>query len=153
MKEITMRSFTPILLLATALAGCNTVRGVGNDVASVADAFDPARTYSTCGSYGMMDQNNDGRLSRAEYDAYSSGSYSSWDANRDGRISQTEYANCWYGGGFYTKYNRAAYQPSYNAFDTNRDGYLSQSEYYSASAWPGLDRNGDGIVDSSEWSW
>ncbi len=148
-----MRSLATTLLLATALAGCNTVRGVGADVASVADTFDPNRTYSACGTYGMVDQNNDGRVSRAEYDAYRSGSYRYWDANSDGRISQAEYANCWYGGGFYSKYNQAAYQPSYSAFDTNHDGYLSSSEYYSASAWPGLDRNGDGIVDSSEWPW
>lgn len=148
-----MRSLTTTLLLATALAGCNTVRGVGADVASVADTFDPTRTYTTCGTYGLVDRDNDGRISRAEYDAYRSGSYSNWDANHDGRISQAEYANCWYGGGFYSKYNQAAYQPSYSVFDTNHDGYLSSSEYYSASAWPGLDRNGDGIVDSSEWPW
>ncbi len=148
-----MRKFAASLLLITAVAGCNTVRGAAADVESVATAFDPNVKYASCGSYGLVDQNNDGRLSRAEYDAYRSGSYQSWDANRDGRISQAEYANCWYGGGFYSKYNQAAYQPSYNAFDTNRDGYLSTSEYYSASAWPGLDRNGDGIVDSSEWPW
>ncbi len=148
-----MRSLTTTLLLATALAGCNTVRGVGADVTSVADTFDANRTYSACGTYGLVDQNNDGRISRAEYDAYRSGSYRYWDANSDGRISQAEYANCWYGGGFYSKYNQAAYQPSYSVFDTDHDGYLSSSEYYSAGAWPGLDRNGDGIVDSSEWPW
>ena len=148
-----MRKFIAPLLLVSAFGACNTVRGVGSDVASVADAFDPARTYATCGSYGPVDKNGDGRISRAEYDMYRSGAYGSWDTNHDGRISQAEYANCWYGGGFYTNYNRANYQTSYGMFDANHDGYLSADEYYSASAWPGLDTNGDGVVDSSEWHW
>ncbi|MBA3668447.1 MAG: hypothetical protein H0W65_12135 [Sphingomonas sp.] len=148
-----MRRIIAPLIMVVALAGCNTVRGVSSDVKSVADAFDPQRTYTACGTYGSIDKNADGRISRAEYDAYRGGAYGSWDSNGDGRISRSEYANCWYGGGFYTNYNRAAYEPSYTIFDTNRDGYLSASEYYSASAWPGLDRNGDGIVDSSEWHW
>lgn len=148
-----MRRFIAPLLVMTALGACNTVRGVGSDVASVANAFDPNTTYAACGSYGTMDRNADGRISRAEYDAYRTGAYGSWDTNGDGRISRAEYANCWYGGGFYDKYNRAAYEPSYSVFDTNHDGYLSADEYYSGQAWPGLDRNGDGIVDSTEWPW
>ena len=47
----------------------------------------------------------------------------------------------------------ANYQTSYGTFDANHDGYLSADEYYSAQAWPGLDRNGDGVVDSTEWPW
>jgi predicted small secreted protein len=150
-----MRTFIAPLLLASAaaLAGCNTVRGVGADVVSVADAFDANRTYATCGSYGAMDRNNDGRISNAEWNDYRTGAYRAWDANGDGRISRSEYANCWYGGGFYPTYHRSAYEPSWVAFDANGDGYLSADEYYSGAAWTRLDANGDGIVDSSEWPW
>ena len=148
-----MRKFIAPLLLVSALGACNTVRGVGSDVASVADAFDPGRTYAACGTYGSVDKNGDGRITRAEYDMYRAGAYGSWDSNHDGRVSQAEYANCWYGGGFYSNYNRANYQTSYGIFDANHDGYLSANEYYSAAAWPGLDTNGDGVVDSSEWHW
>ena len=148
-----MRKIAAIVLLAGAVTACNTVRGAAADVASVANAFDPNIRYASCGSYGLIDRNNDGRVSRAEYDSWSSGSYRSWDANGDGRISQAEYANCWYGGGFYSTYNRSAWEPSYGAFDTNRDGYLSADEYWGTSAYNAYDRNRDGMIDSTEWPW
>jgi predicted small secreted protein len=152
-----MRSFIAPLIAAVGAAaltaGCNTVRGVGADVESVADAFDANRTYSACGAYGAMDRNADGRISNSEWNDYRTGAYRGWDANGDGRISRREYANCWYGGGFYNAYRRPYYEPSWTAFDANGDGWLSADEYYSSAAWARLDRNGDGIVDSSEWPW
>ena len=137
---------------AALLAGCNTVRGAAADVESVAAAFDPNATYTRCGS-ALLDANADGRISDAEWNMYRSGGYASWDANRDGRISRAEYANCWYGGGFYSTYNRAAWEPSYQAFDANGDGWLSADEYWSSTAWSQYDRNRDGVIDSSEWPW
>ena len=152
-----MRSFTAPLLAAAGaaalIAGCNTVRGVGEDVESVADAFDATRTYPACGRYGPLDRDADGRISNSEWNAYRAGAYRGWDMNGDGRISRREYANCWYGGGFYTAYQRPMYEPSWTAFDANGDGWLSADEYYSSAAWTRLDRNGDGIVDSTEWPW
>jgi predicted small secreted protein len=141
---------TTLLATAAALAGCNTVRGVGSDVASV---FDPARTYASCGSYGPIDRNGDGRISNSEWNDYRAGGYSSWDANHDGRISRAEYSNCWYGGGFYSTYNRPNWEPSYSVFDTNHDGYLSADEYWNSQAYGAYDRNHDGVIDSSEWPW
>lgn len=148
MRNVIAMTVAPLVLLA----GCNTVEGMGEDVQSVAGAFDPNRTYAPCGST-RLDANNDGRVSNAEYDAYRAGAYSGWDTNRDGRISRSEYADCWYGGGFYSTYQRQAYEPSWTSFDANNDGYLSSDEYYSASQWARLDRNGDGVIDSSEWPW
>lgn len=144
---------TGLLASAAMLAGCNTVRGAAADVASVATAFDPNVTYAPCGTYGAIDRNGDGRISNTEWNDYRTGAYTYWDANHDGRISRAEYANCWYGGGFYTTYNRAVYEPSWKAFDANGDGYLTGDEYWSARAWSSYDRNGDGIIDSSEWPW
>ena len=144
---------TGLLATAAILSGCNTVRGIGSDVQSVATAFDPNATYATCGSYGLIDRDGDGRISTAEWNGYRTSGYASWDANHDGRISRAEYANCWYGGGFYGTYNRANWEPSYTAFDANGDGYLSSNEYWSSTAWSQYDRNHDGVVDSSEWPW
>ena len=137
---------------AALLAGCNTVRGAAADVDSVAAAFDPNATYTPCGST-LLDANADGRISDAEWNTYRAGGYASWDANHDGRISRAEYANCWYGGGFYTKYNRTAWEPSYRAFDANGDGWLSSDEYWSSTAWALYDRNRDGVIDNAEWPW
>ena len=139
--------------LSILATGCNTVRGMGADVESVAAAFDPATNYSTCGTYGPIDSNGDGRISNAEWNAYHAGAYRGWDLNGDGRISRREYAQCWYGGGFYTNYHKPAYEPSWVAFDANGDGYISADEYYSSAAYTRLDRNGDGIIDSTEWPW
>ena len=150
------RLLTPLLTAAGAaalLSGCYTARGVGADLESVAAAFDPAYSYRACGTYGPIDNNNDGRISNSEWNAYRTGSWRGWDLNGDGRISRREYANCWYGGGFYPTYTKAAYEPSWVAFDANRDGWISADEYYSSAAWTSLDRNGDGLVDSTEWPW
>ena len=150
-----MRKWTALCLLSSAamLAGCNTVRGAAADVASVATAFDPNRTYAVCGTYGPIDRNADGRISTDEWNNYRTAGYSFWDTDRDGRISQSEYANCWYGGGFYTTYNRAAWEPSWRAFDVNNDGWLSADEYWGTAAWSAYDRNRDGVIDASEWPW
>jgi len=142
-----------LLAGSAALAGCNTVRGAAADVQSVAAAFDPNATYPACGSYGPIDRTGDGRISSAEWNDWRTGGYTYWDANHDGRISRAEYANCWYGGGFYTTYNRANYATSYDVFDTNHDGYLTGDEYWNQQAYLAYDRNHDGVIDSTEWPW
>jgi predicted small secreted protein len=137
---------------AALLAGCNTVRGVGSDIESVANAFDPGRTYAVCGSYGLLDRNGDGRISRAEWLAYGPAEFASWDTNRNGRIGRGEFANCWYGGGFYSGYNRANWQPAFAALDLNGDGGITPNEFFSGTAWARLDPNGTGYITAWPWS-
>ena len=150
-----MRALNASILLAatTILVGCKTVDALGDDVASVAQALDPTREYPVCGSYGMIDRNNDNYISASEWTAYRTGAYGAWDMDRNGRIDRNEFGSCWYGGGFYTGYDRNAWEVNWRAFDANRDGYLSRSEYYSADAWRRLDRNRDGRIDAREWRW
>jgi len=108
-----------------------------------------------CGTYGMIDRNNDGRIEGSEWNAYRTGAYGFWDANRDGRVDRTEFMNCWHGGGFYPSaaYHRDYWSHYWSAFDTNNDGWLSADEYWGADAWTRLDRNRNGILDEDEWRW
>lgn len=141
-----------VLVASTAiLAGCNTVRGVAADVESVATAFDPAHTYPVCGSYGLIDRNGDGRISRDEWTGYGGATFAAWDTNHNGRIGPGEFANCWYGGGFYPSYNRADYRTAFAALDLNGDGYITPNEFFSTTAWARLDPTGSGYI--SAWPW
>jgi predicted small secreted protein len=145
------KAATSLLVSVALLTGCNTVRGVGQDVESVAEAFDPGRTYTACGSYGLIDRNGDGRISADEWTAYRGAAFAAWDANGNGRVSQREFANCWYGGGFYGSYNRANWRPAFDAFDLNRDGYITPDEFFSAAVWARLDPTSTGYITA--WPW
>ena len=145
---------TIIALLASAavLTGCNTVRGVAADVESVATAFDPARTYPACGTYGLIDRNADGRISRDEWTGFGGSAFAAWDANGNGRIGEGEFANCWYGGGFWNTYNRSDWRPAFAALDLNSNGSISANEFFSATAWARLDPNNTGFITAWPWA-
>ncbi len=140
-----------LLASAAALSGCNTVRGVASDAESVATAFDPGRTYAVCGSYGMIDRNADGRISRDEWTGYGGGAFAAWDTNRNGHIGEGEFANCWYGGGFWASYNRTSWRPAFTALDLNADGSITPNEFFSTTAWARLDPTASGYI--ATWPW
>lgn len=142
----------PLLASAALLAGCNTVRGVGEDIEAVADAFDPTRTYAACGTHGMIDRNNDGRIGRDEWVGYGGTAFAAWDVNGNGRIGQGEFANCWYGGGFASTYNRANWRPAYDALNLNGDLVITPDEFFSATAWARLDPSNTGYISAWPWS-
>ena len=146
------RTFITLLASAALIGGCNTVRGVASDIESVANAFDPARTYAVCGTYGLVDRSGDGRISRDEWLAFGPAQFASWDLNRNGRIGQGEFANCWYGGGFATTYNRVNWQPAFDALDVNNDNVITSGEFFSAAAWTALDPTGTGYITAWPWT-
>ena len=148
-----MRKLVVTLLASTVLlTGCNTIRGVAGDIESVANAFDPARTYTVCGSYGMVDRNNDGRISRDEWVGFGGASFAAWDTNGNGRIGQGEFANCWYAGGFAATYNRPNWRPAFDSLDLNRNGVITAGEFFSASTWVRLDPNNTGFITAWPWT-
>jgi predicted small secreted protein len=142
----------PLLASAAVLSACNTVRGAAADVESVANAFDPNTHYAVCGTYGMLDRDRDGRISRAEWLAYGPAEFASWDANRNGHIGKGEFAQCWYGGGFWNGYNRSNWQPAFAALDLNGDGVITPDEFFSAATWGRLDPSGTGYITAWPWS-
>jgi hypothetical protein len=107
-----------------------------------------------CGT-GSIDADGDGAVTAAEWNAWRASGFAAWDLNHDNRIDRTEFQNCYTAGGFYpTAYYNPDYWTNYwSAFDVNGDGYLSADEYWSAQAWASVDRNHNGIIDSSEWVW
>ena len=137
-------AFAALLAGSAALSGCA--------VTPVPVALAPGQV---CGTYGMLDADNNGSVTVAEWNAYRSGAYGGWDMNGDGRISRSEFQSCYQAGGFAPA---AYYQPTYwdrywTAFDANGDGFLSADEYWSTQSWSSVDRNNNGILDSNEWVW
>src|SRR5437868_15501511 len=118
------KTLTTLMASAALLTGCNTVRGAAADVESVANAFDPNVHYTVCGTYGMLDRNGDGRISRDEWIAYGPAEFASWDANHNGRIGKGEFSRCWYGGGLWNNCNRSSWQPSGDALDVTGAGAM-----------------------------
>jgi Ca2+-binding EF-hand superfamily protein len=113
---------TALLTTAAALSACETVPP---------PAAEAAAASNVCGTYGYV------------------------DVNKDGRISRSEFENCYRAGGFYrTAYYNPDYWTNYwSAFDANGDGYLSTDEYWSSAAWATIDRNHNGRIDSDEFVW
>lgn len=146
------KSLITVLASTAILAGCNTVRGAAADIESVANAFDPTIHYAVCGTYGMLDRNGDGRISRAEWLAYGPAEFASWDLNHNGRIGKGEFSRCWYGGGFAATYNRANWEPAFAALDLNGDGVITPGEFFSAETWAKLDPTNTGYVTAWPWS-
>jgi predicted small secreted protein len=152
MEDHMRKTLITLLASAAVLSGCNTVRGAAADVESVANAFDPNVHYAVCGTYGMLDRNGDGRISRAEWVAYGPAEFASWDANHNGRIGKGEFSRCWYGGGFWNTYNRSNWEPAFAALDLNGDGVITPNEFFGAATWARLDPNNTGFITAWPWS-
>ncbi|MGH8028442.1 MAG: DUF305 domain-containing protein [Arenimonas sp.] len=108
--------------------------------------------------YGAIDANRDGRISRAESDAYTMGwRHDRWpygtfvqvDSNGDGYVDRTEVVDT------------SPWHPYYTALDANGDGRitLAESDAYTMAwrpgPWPGwtyvgADTNHDGFIDRTE---
>jgi Ca2+-binding EF-hand superfamily protein len=108
--------------------------------------------------YGAIDADHDGRISRAEADAYTMawrpdawpyGTFVQVDTNGDGFVDRTEVVDTspWY--------------PYYGAIDANGDGRITRAEAdlytgrWRPGPWPGwtfvgVDTNHDGFIDRTE---
>ena len=152
-----MRALTLTVLLAgtAALAACTTTEAPATRAEANAGLATTSAAGSVCGTYGLMDRDGNGHISRAEWDAYRMGAYTGWDTDHDGRISRAEFQNCYASNGFYapTYYNRDYWTNYYSTFDPQNTGYISQDAFFGAGTWTSLDRNNNGVIDDNEWTW
>lgn len=141
-----------ILALSALLAGA---AALGGCVTEPAAPVGTVATAGPCSSSGYVDVNNDGWISGAEWNTWRTRGYADWDSNRDGRVSRTEFERCYRAGGFYREnyYDPTHWTSYWTSFDANNDGFLSADEYWSGSVFTRADRNGNGRIDSDEWTW
>jgi hypothetical protein len=152
-----MRKTSLAALAATTamLAACTTTEPPATRAEANAGLSTASAAGSVCGTYGLMDKDGNGHISKAEWDAYHAGAYTGWDTDHDGRISRAEFERCYAANGFY---GAGYYEPDYStnyysAFDPNNTGYVTADDFFGDRTWVAIDRNNNGVIDDDEWTW
>lgn len=85
--------------------------------------------------FEQMDTNHDGKVSRAEYQAFMEQAFAKLDANKDGQLSRAETATVFTDGEF-------------AMLDKNKKGTISRAEFMDAvmADFKAQDRDGDGFL-------
>ncbi len=128
------------ILLASAVAVLAVIGGV----AVAQPGMDgPGRG----GMFERMDENNDGRVTRAEFDAGHAGMFIRLDANRDGAITAEEMDS-----GRPDRGERHGRHGEHRNPDANNDGVVTREEFLAGpvSAFARFDANGDGRLTGEE---
>lgn len=110
-----------------------------------------APVSSTCSPYGRLDRDGDGRVQRAEYDAFRSGVSSDWDEDNDDRISRAEFDACWNAGGWIDTPSVYNIDRVWRGFDVDADGFLTNDEFFGDDAFDVWDVDNDGALDLRDW--
>jgi Ca2+-binding EF-hand superfamily protein len=93
--------------------------------------------------FGEMDANHDGKVTRAEADAFQKARAAEIDTNKDGKISVDEFK------AFIQKQRDKRLAERLARMDRNGDGTVTAQEFEEAGMWniARFDRNGDGVID------
>lgn len=112
-------SFRPLialivpLALAVGLSGC-TLLGLG------------AAAGAAVGGCALLDENEDDRVTQAEFSA---SLYDAWDVNNDNRITEAEFE-----AGVDRSDIYADWSGDFDTWDTNNNGTLTEAEFASGAA-------------------
>lgn len=135
-----------ILLAAVGLAAL--AGGCGFAAAQGADA-QPARHRGDM--VFQADANNDGVVTRQEFDAGRAARFTQADANHDGQIARDEMRGLW-GGGEGHRGHRGRGMHSMHGADANNDGAITRDEFLAGPIehFNRLDANHDGSISATE---
>lgn len=150
-----------------AIAGLTTVLAACAAPSAPATGEGPARPAGGHGNaafIGSYDANQDGQVTRAEYDAVRKQRYEAADTNRDGWLSEAEYV-AEFEGRLKQQYADQKRQPDdayagsikqahvrFGILDKNKDGRLSPDEEQAIAdrTFKGADTDGDGVVNAAD---
>lgn len=108
-------------------------------------ASDPAEQGPAPPADLSWDADGDRLLDREEYSTQRGRVFALWDVDGDTRITDEEFAAGWTAAGW------AGAEAAYAAFNDNADGHLDDHELFTPDEWAEWDRDGDGVLDRSEW--
>lgn len=92
------------------------------------------------------DTNDDGIFQETEYTAVGE-TFGNWDLDSDGGLTGEEFNTGWTEEGWNDS------EGAFAAFDDNEDDLLGDDEFFSEDEWGEWDANGDGLLDSNEWTY
>lgn len=119
----------------------------------------PEDSHGRGGLFMRADANNDGVVTRQEWDAFRAAEFARLDANRDGELSRDEMRAGRHWGGRGGGGPDGGRRFDFARIDANHDGVISQQELQNAQQAiaerranrPDPDTNGDGMISRAEW--
>lgn len=107
-----------------------------------------------CSNFGMVDRDNNGIINQAEWGGFRSGVFNDWDMNDDGRLSRAEFEGCWRGGGFMNVgFDDDDWDDNFGAFDDDRDGFLDSNEFFGDDEFGLFDTDNDFGIEPGIGEW
>lgn len=147
MKNATLIRFLSVATLGLAVAGCEMM-GEDNGLFATSAAERP------CSNFGMIDFDNSGIITPAEWSGFRNGVFNDWDMNDDRRLDRAEYDPCWRAGGFMNAgFNGDEWNDSFGVFDGDDDGFLSGTEFFGDDEFGVFDRDRDFGIELGIGEW
>lgn len=104
--------------------------------------------------FERADANNDGVVTRQEFDAARDGHFAEMDANRDGQLAREEMHARHEGrrGGHHERRGHGGHEGHFGRADANNDGNITREEFLAqpSQMFARLDANNDGVISQAE---
>ncbi len=106
--------------------------------------FCTAISFAADSDFKKIDKNNDGKVSKKEYNGAAAKTFNNLDKNKDGSLIKDELQAT----------DKVAIEKFMQEADTNKDGKISKEEFAQAAEkrFKFLDKDNDGYIDQKEWN-